>query len=151
MRDSSLWYGDLHLHTNLSNCAPRDTVSETYLPFLEQEDVIPRVRHGDGGFPDRQADRMLKRIRDRNREHIAARIVRRQRLQRRHGDDRRSAHLWRSHRAVLRRQHADLRGQFSHLGNHGRPCAYLRLFGSYVQHQRDAAWWHRERRAGDIP
>lgn len=39
MRDSSLWYGDLHLHTNLSNCAPRDTVPETYLPFLEQEDV----------------------------------------------------------------------------------------------------------------
>lgn len=39
MEDRSLWYGDLHLHTNLSNCAPRETVPETYLPFLVQEDV----------------------------------------------------------------------------------------------------------------
>ena len=39
MVNRSLWYGDLHLHTNLSNCAPRETVPETYLPFLEKEDV----------------------------------------------------------------------------------------------------------------
>lgn len=35
----SLYYGDLHLHTNLSFCAPDTTVPLSYLPHLENEDV----------------------------------------------------------------------------------------------------------------
>ena len=36
MENTSLWYGDLHLHTNLSYCAPGDTVPDTYLPYFEK-------------------------------------------------------------------------------------------------------------------
>lgn len=39
MNKNSLWYGDLHIHTNYSHCAPRETVAESYLPYLEKEDV----------------------------------------------------------------------------------------------------------------
>lgn len=35
----SLWNGDLHVHTNLSFCAPQTTVPESYLPYLDEEDI----------------------------------------------------------------------------------------------------------------
>lgn len=35
----SLWYGDLHVHTNCSYCAPQDITAESYLPFIEQENI----------------------------------------------------------------------------------------------------------------
>ncbi len=36
---SSLWQGDLHLHTNLSFCAPAETLPDDYLPYCDEENV----------------------------------------------------------------------------------------------------------------
>lgn len=39
MKKLSLWNADLHVHTNLSFCAPKETVPESYLPFCEEENI----------------------------------------------------------------------------------------------------------------
>lgn len=36
---NSLWYGDLHVHTNLSNCAPKETVPSSYIPYCNSEEI----------------------------------------------------------------------------------------------------------------
>ena len=36
---NNLWYGDLHIHTNLSFCSPQEIVPESYLPLIEGEEL----------------------------------------------------------------------------------------------------------------
>lgn len=36
---NNIFYSDLHIHTNLSDCAPATTEASSYLPFCEEENV----------------------------------------------------------------------------------------------------------------
>lgn len=34
-------FSDLHVHTNKSLCAPRDTVPASYVPYCKDEGILP--------------------------------------------------------------------------------------------------------------